>query len=87
MDDCEYTDNHSVTRTQLLEENVARLESRLQELEGQPASSSSLLLRDPYATPGPSASVQDDGHALPKLPLQEAWWERSEPPDQVSATL
>lgn len=47
-DDCEYTDNQGRTRTQMLEENVARLQARLHELENPTAPGSSILLHDPY---------------------------------------
>ena len=50
MDDCEYTDIQGRTRTQILEENVARLQARIQELENPQASSPSVLLHDPYSS-------------------------------------
>ncbi|KAL5498483.1 hypothetical protein ACEPAH_1836 [Sanghuangporus vaninii] len=88
-DDCEYTDNQSITRTQLLEENVARLESRLQELEGRPGSRQSLTLYDPYAASRLSTGRRTEGHSQsPSVPpTQEGWWEDPEPPGQVSEML
>ncbi|KAL5514513.1 hypothetical protein ACEPAG_2602 [Sanghuangporus baumii] len=91
-DDCEYTDNHSITRTQLLEENVARLESRLQELEGSPGSSQTLTLRDPYVVPrlstGCRTGSQTSPSQMPSIPAtQEGRWEDPDPPSQMSEML
>ncbi|OCB83913.1 hypothetical protein A7U60_g9119 [Sanghuangporus baumii] len=91
-DDCEYTDNQSITRTQLLEENVAILESRLQELEGRPGSRQSLTLHDPYAAYRLSTGRRTDSQASPSQspsvpPTQEGWWEDPEPPSQISEML
>ncbi|KAL5477026.1 hypothetical protein ACEPAI_3213 [Sanghuangporus weigelae] len=83
-DDCEYTDNQSITRTQLLEENVARLESRLQELEGRTDSSQSLTLHDPYAVSRLSTGRRTGGQASPS---QEGRWEDPEPSSQMSEIL
>ena len=49
LDDCEYTDTQGRTRTQILEENVARLQARIQELENPEEASAPVLLHDPYA--------------------------------------
>ena len=46
-DECEYADGGR-TRQQILEENIARLESRLRELEDP--EESAVVLHNPYAT-------------------------------------
>lgn len=48
-DECEYSDGPGRSRTKALEEQVLRLESRLQELENPEASTPSVKLHDPYA--------------------------------------
>lgn len=47
--DCEYADV-GVTRTQLLEEQIAILESKIQELEQPGRSNPSVLLTQPYTS-------------------------------------
>ncbi|KAH9896834.1 hypothetical protein C8Q73DRAFT_744734 [Cubamyces lactineus] len=58
-DDCEYAVGGEVTRSRLLEENIALLEARIRELEN-PAEAPSVRLHDPRrqsdATAGPSRS-------------------------------
>ncbi|TFY71620.1 hypothetical protein EVG20_g1379 [Dentipellis fragilis] len=46
---CEYDDGKGKTRTQLLRENIARLEARIKELEDPERTSSSVTLFDPHA--------------------------------------
>ncbi|KAI0291628.1 hypothetical protein B0F90DRAFT_1671458 [Multifurca ochricompacta] len=62
-EDCEYTDGQSRTRTQILEDTIAQLEARIQELEHPNSAPPSVILRDPHSTfyqaqpspiPGPS---------------------------------
>lgn len=45
--DCEYTDNQGRTRTEVLEENVARLQSRIRELECPEEVTAPILLHEP----------------------------------------
>lgn len=46
--DCEYTDGSQRSRTLTLEEDVARLQARVRELEGSEATTPSVTLHDPY---------------------------------------
>ncbi|TFK29693.1 hypothetical protein FA15DRAFT_631604 [Coprinopsis marcescibilis] len=48
-DECEYADGPGRSRTKALEDQVSRLEARLQELENPDASTPSVKLHDPYA--------------------------------------
>ena len=48
-EDCEYTTAPGLTRTQLLEENIALLEARIRELEN-PEEGTSIKLHDPCAS-------------------------------------
>ncbi|KAJ7647952.1 hypothetical protein FB45DRAFT_998840 [Roridomyces roridus] len=52
-DDCEYQDGPSRSRTKVLEDTVARLEARLQELEHPEDNTPPVTLYDPYAGPPP----------------------------------
>lgn len=56
IEDCEYTDAQGRSRTQLLEENIARLESRIRELENPEENISTVTLHDPYQSPQGSPS-------------------------------
>jgi hypothetical protein len=47
-DGCEYDDGKGKTRTQLLRENIARLEQRIRELEDPEYTSPSVTLHDPH---------------------------------------
>lgn len=49
QEDCEYTTAPGLTRTQLLEENIALLEARIKELEN-PEEGTSIKLHDPRAS-------------------------------------
>ncbi|KAI5116156.1 hypothetical protein M0805_008427 [Coniferiporia weirii] len=88
-DDCEYTDNQGRTRTQILEENVSRLEARLQELENPDISAQTILLSNPYDANTSAADIA--GHLAQaflapvpaSLPAVMNWWEFEEPPAQV----
>ncbi|KLO16068.1 hypothetical protein SCHPADRAFT_870268 [Schizopora paradoxa] len=76
QEDCEYTDNQGRTRTQVLEENVARLQARIQELENPDTTAPPVLLHDPYGTGGAGS-----------VPAAMAWWEFEEPPAHISNLL
>ncbi|KII84421.1 hypothetical protein PLICRDRAFT_78790, partial [Plicaturopsis crispa FD-325 SS-3] len=54
-DDCEYTDGQGRSRTQMLQENISRLELRIQELENPAEPAQAFPLLSPYSpqTPGP----------------------------------
>ncbi|KAG6334035.1 hypothetical protein ID866_5052 [Astraeus odoratus] len=67
--DCEYTDGNRRPRTLDLEEEVARLQSRIQELENPGSTAPSVTLHDPYDTislddPAGSSSVYSLQHAI-----------------------
>ncbi|KAH8111227.1 hypothetical protein DFH11DRAFT_650954 [Phellopilus nigrolimitatus] len=47
-EDCEYTDNQGRTRTAILEENIALLQARIDELENPDPTAQPVLLHDPY---------------------------------------
>lgn len=49
-EDCEYTDGQGRTRTQMLEETIAQLEARIQELENPGSTSGSVTLHDPRSS-------------------------------------
>ncbi|KAJ7146419.1 hypothetical protein C8R44DRAFT_656725, partial [Mycena epipterygia] len=95
-EDCEYTDNQSRSRADILEEDIIRIESRIYELEHPvEAAGSSVFLHHPYKqpqrlgqmpslsqvinSPGPSAPTPSSG--------ADAWWNSSEPPNNVVETL
>ncbi|KAJ7242559.1 hypothetical protein B0H12DRAFT_846934 [Mycena haematopus] len=49
-DDCEYTDNLGRSRAQMLEEDIARVQTRIYQLEHPEAGSSSVPLHEPYTS-------------------------------------
>jgi hypothetical protein len=49
-DDCEYSDGQNRTRTQMLEDTIAQLETRILELEHPDSAPSSVMLHDPHST-------------------------------------
>ena len=51
-DDCEYTDGQGSSRTQILEENISRLETRIHELENPAEATTSVILHQPYIQSG-----------------------------------
>lgn len=67
----------------MLEENLARLQARLQELEN-PEAARPVLLSDPYSAPGPA-----EGFGLPerRSPPSPSWWDYEEPPAQMRDML
>ncbi|KII91885.1 hypothetical protein PLICRDRAFT_38761 [Plicaturopsis crispa FD-325 SS-3] len=66
-EDCEYTDGQGRSRTQLLEEDIARLEARVQELEHPEEPQESITLFDPYGSSvaGPSSTSREYGTLRP----------------------
>ena len=69
QDLCEYDDGKGKTRTQLLRETVARLESRIKELESHEHTSSSVPLFDPHAIPGSEDSSSSDADSPLSVPF------------------
>ena len=72
-DDCEYATGAEVTRSRLLEENIALLEARIRELENPGETPPSVQLHDPRrhgtASAGPSRMVTPAGVGLSGVPL------------------
>ena len=68
-DDCEYTDAEGRSRTQLLEKNIARLQSRVRELEHPDDGGSGIALHDPYAFRPPSR-MDRPGSRMDRRPFQ-----------------
>ncbi|KAH8115853.1 hypothetical protein DFH11DRAFT_1506802, partial [Phellopilus nigrolimitatus] len=101
--DCEYTDNQGRTRTAMLEENIALLQARIDELENNDPSSQPILLYDPYepykrASESPtgylgldSSSIQDGRMFASPMrsdsALSSLWWESEELPAEISNML
>lgn len=54
--DCEYTDRQGRTYTEILEERLNSLKTRIQELENPSRTNAPVYLHDPYA--GPAATSQ-----------------------------
>ncbi|EGN93479.1 hypothetical protein SERLA73DRAFT_172094 [Serpula lacrymans var. lacrymans S7.3] len=48
IDDCEYTDGQTRSRTQMLEDDVARLQARIHELEHPDEAQAPIVLHNPY---------------------------------------
>jgi hypothetical protein len=48
-DDCEYTDGQNRSRTQMLEDTIAQLETRIHELEHPNSAPTSVMLHDPHS--------------------------------------
>ncbi|OJA18432.1 hypothetical protein AZE42_11594 [Rhizopogon vesiculosus] len=61
-EDCEYTDGHVKSRTHMLEEDIVRLQTRVQELEHPEHTIPAVALHNPYSLPGVSqeSSAQID---------------------------
>jgi hypothetical protein len=49
-DDCEYSDGQSRTRTQILEDTITQLETRIHELEHPNSTPTSVMLHDPHSS-------------------------------------
>ncbi|KZT10441.1 uncharacterized protein LAESUDRAFT_755949 [Laetiporus sulphureus 93-53] len=67
--DCEYTDGPTRSPTQVLEDNISRLEARIYELEHPEIVTPSVTLYDPRSpppVPGPSSVT---AHQVPNMPI------------------
>ncbi|KAG1723085.1 hypothetical protein EDD22DRAFT_488182 [Suillus occidentalis] len=51
LDDCEYTDGQGRSRTSMLEEDILRLQARIQELEHPEHTTPAVALHHPYSSP------------------------------------
>ncbi|KAG7453179.1 uncharacterized protein BT62DRAFT_50144 [Guyanagaster necrorhizus] len=94
-DDCQYTDNQGRSRMEILEENISRVQARIQELEHPTSSEASITLHSPYTqaamnTTGPSR-VSTPSPFGPRGPQPNAprqnWWMLPEPPSELKVTL
>ncbi|KAG1809617.1 uncharacterized protein BJ212DRAFT_1484318 [Suillus subaureus] len=59
LDDCEYTDGQGRSRTHMLEQDIARLKARVQELEHPENSTPVVALHHPYSSPDFSQGSSD----------------------------
>jgi hypothetical protein len=91
-EDCEYQTEDGLTTSQLLEDNIAKLEARIRELE-QPAAPVSL--QEPYVLPSLEtqpimpASLAENHEArvaVPAAPKQD-FWEVFDLPSHISRQL
>ncbi|KAI0078725.1 hypothetical protein K474DRAFT_1660123 [Panus rudis PR-1116 ss-1] len=73
--ECEFSENTTPSTARVLEQHIARLQSRIQELEQNDPNA--VKLYDPYARSQQSAP--------PTQHMQ--WWESPEPPQRVAQTL
>lgn len=69
-DDCEYTDGQNRTRTQMLEDTIAQLETRIHELEHPNSAASSVMLHDPHSTFYQTQQSPISGHSELSTPLR-----------------
>ncbi|KAI3612458.1 hypothetical protein WG66_010051 [Moniliophthora roreri] len=77
IEECEYADISGRTQSEILEENISRLESRIHELE-DPSRASSVTLHQPYMGQGQSSASASSADAA-QVP--------QEPPDDVRRSL
>ncbi|KAL4268764.1 Zn(2)-C6 fungal-type domain-containing protein [Pleurotus pulmonarius] len=61
--DCEYVESGR-SQTQIMEESIALIESRIRELESPDSSNHSVTLQNPYPFSGPSTSVQSSSMTI-----------------------
>ncbi|KAJ7726372.1 hypothetical protein B0H16DRAFT_268000 [Mycena metata] len=88
-DDCEYLDNQSRSKADILEEDISRLEDRIYELEHPAAATSeTVYLYDPYRqpqrrsqTPSLPQALHSSGPPSPEpASIVDSWWNSPEPP-------
>ncbi|KAF8997582.1 hypothetical protein BDQ17DRAFT_1248425 [Cyathus striatus] len=68
-DDCEYVSGQERSRTQILEENISRLEARIQELQNPNVGVPGVSLHQPYGGPSPQlpSSLDPPAQLVEKL--------------------
>ncbi|GBE80506.1 hypothetical protein SCP_0302210 [Sparassis crispa] len=88
-DGCEYDDGKGKTRTQLMREHIARLESRIKELETNETSTPSVTLFDPHApSPYYSESSGSSSHGSPgNISLSASTSPVPYGPDEIRSTM
>ncbi|KAF7302431.1 hypothetical protein HMN09_00877100 [Mycena chlorophos] len=101
-EDCEYTDNFTRARVELLEEDITRIQSRIYQLEHPGETDSrTVLLHDPYrsaahmpalhqvlGSPTSMSLLLSQSHPTSRVPTPpDAWWNMDEPPPSVAERL
>lgn len=80
--ECEFSETAEPSTTRLLEQHIARLQSRIQELELEQDEPGRIKLHDPYAAPNAATNTP------PRNPTPgKNWWDLPEPPSRVAQTL
>ncbi|KAF8965744.1 hypothetical protein BDZ97DRAFT_1658530 [Flammula alnicola] len=70
-EDCEYTSGQERSTVQILEENISRLEARIQELQNPEVASTSVTLHQPYGAnlpPNPASTASNSRSAVQDPP-------------------
>ncbi|KIY46791.1 hypothetical protein FISHEDRAFT_46643 [Fistulina hepatica ATCC 64428] len=83
-DQCEYDDGKSKTRTQLLREQILRLEQRIRELEDPDYVSPAIVLHDPHGARHPSESESSSLASSTSPPVSNSHAPFSTPPTSHS---
>ena len=68
-EDCEYTDGQNRSRTQMLEDTIAQLETRIHELEHPNSAPTSVMLHDPHSPYYQTQQSPIAGRCEPTPPL------------------
>ncbi|KAF7307568.1 hypothetical protein MIND_00551600 [Mycena indigotica] len=98
-EDCEYTDNYSRARAEVLEEDISRIQFRIHQLEHPQEAKTDVMLLDPYKQvthfrmPGlhqvldASTSSAMLLHPPSRVPTPDAWWTAEELPPHLAKNL
>ncbi|PBK70072.1 hypothetical protein ARMSODRAFT_123581 [Armillaria solidipes] len=86
-DDCQYTDNQGRSRMEILEENISRVQARIQELEGPESSGSSVLLHSPYTQTSTNTTRPSRVSTPSPFAPRQNWWTLPEPPSEMQVVL
>ncbi|KAJ7053939.1 hypothetical protein C8F01DRAFT_505839, partial [Mycena amicta] len=98
-EDCEYTDNYSRSRAEILEEDISRIQFRIHQLEHPEEANADVVLYHPYgAGPQPagyaqmpatssSTTLHPDVSMQPGILTSDALWNAEEPPADVVENL
>lgn len=70
-EDCQYEETNAPTQTQILEDQISRLEARIRQLKKTPDSQPSITLSDPYSSRPISVLPQSPEHDEPNNPTLE----------------
>ncbi|KAI0091628.1 hypothetical protein BDY19DRAFT_904256 [Irpex rosettiformis] len=81
--ECEFKEGPAPSTTRVLEQHIARLESRISELETDDPNA--IHLHNPYSQ---SRAVASSAHASPAVqPAQLNWWDMPDPPTNIQQIL